>query len=164
MTMPRIFPRWAWGARSPRCVEYRNLSDIRTFFVHYSDTHESIPSPAHFSDVLVVQAIQRYHMDTRGYCDIAYACMIGGNGDIYLGRPNNVVQASTYGHNRDEWSSCFLSDGPITDQQWNSFEVMLYLCAVNFPAMSHRPLPHSAVYPTACPGDDVRARLERQFP
>ena len=157
--VPRIFPRHAWGARAPKCVTYRSLDDIRTVYVHYSDTHESIPSPSHFADVLVVQGIQRYHMDVRDYCDIAYACLIGGNGDVYLGRPNNVVQAATFGHNHDEWSACFLSDGPITDQQWSSFEFMLYLAEITFPNVSHTPVPHSAVYPTACPGDAVRARM-----
>lgn len=159
MNPPRIFQRDQWGARRPHCVTPRDVRDIRTVFVHYSDTHEGIPAPNHAHDVAVIQAIQRDHMDRRGYCDIAYACMIGGNGDVYLGRPNNVVQAAVYGHNHDEWSVCFLTDGTITDGAWNSFRFMLYLALITFPGCSRIPQPHSAAVATACPGDAVRARL-----
>lgn len=159
MTGPRIYRRDAWGAMQPRCATQRPLSDILTIFAHYTDEHESIPSPSHVHDVLVVQAIQRYHMDTRGFCDIAYGALIGGNGDIYLGRPNNVTEAAVYGHNATEWSVCMLTDGPITSEQEQSFKFLVWLADLNFPNVSHVPLPHSAGSPTACPGDEIRSWL-----
>ncbi len=155
--VPRIFTRAQWGARYPKQQVPRPLSAIKTVYVHYSDEHESIPSPSHFADVLVVQAIQRYHMDVRGYFDIAYAALIGGNGDVYLGRPNGVVQAAVQGHNEDEWSVCFLTDGPYTAAQAASFEFLRYLAEITFPAVSHVPEPHSAGSATFCPGDQLRA-------
>ncbi len=159
MANPRVFTRAEWGARPPRCATPRPDSAIRTVYAHYSDTHESIPSPTHAHDVEVVRGIQRYHMDARGYCDIAYAILIGGNGDIYLGRPNRVVQAAVFGHNHDEWSVCFLTDGPITDAQWHSFLACMFMAVVTFPNVAHFPAPHSAVVQTACPGPIIRARL-----
>lgn len=156
---PRVFKRQAWGALPPKCSTPRSLGDIRTVYAHYTDTHESIPAPSHAHDVVVVQAIQRDHMVRRGYCDIAYAALIGGNGDIYLGRPNDVVQAAVLNHNHDEWSVCFITDGPITDAQWRSFRFLVYLAAITFPNVSHRPQPHSAATATACPGDVIRGRL-----
>lgn len=164
MTAPRIYRRAEWGARAATKQNYRAVSDIATCYAHYSDTHESIPSPSHFADVVVVQAIQRYHMSVRGYFDIAYAALIGGNGDIYLGRPNNVVQAAVLGHNHDEWSVCFLTDGPITNEQERSFEFLLWLADLNFPNMSHKPQPHSHAVATACPGDGIRHWLAARFP
>lgn len=158
---PRIYHRSEWGALAPKQVNARALSNIRTVYVHYSDQHESIPSPAHFHDVLVVQAIQRFHMFTRGYNDIAYAALIGGNGDIYLGRGNDQVQAGVEGHNRDEWSVCLLSDGPYTLAQATSLRFLVYLAAITFPNVSHVPQPHSAGSSTFCPGDPIRALVAR---
>jgi len=108
---------------------------------------------------LVVQAIQRDHMFNRGYLDIAYAALIGGNGDIYLGRPNNVVQAAVLGKNTSEWSVCFLTDREITAAQETSFEFLLYLAELNFVNVSHVPEPHSEACATDCPGDAIRAWL-----
>src|SRR5207253_283812 len=121
MAAPHIFHRDAWGARQAKSLTYRPNTAVRTVYGHYSDQHETIPSPSHFHDVLVVQAIQRFHMDVRGYVDIAYGALIGGNGDVYLGRPNSAVEAAVFGHNHDEYSICFLTDGPITDAQKASF-------------------------------------------
>lgn len=154
---PRIYHRNEWGALAPKRVDARALTDIRTVYVHYSDAHESIPSPSHFHDVLVVQAIQRYHMFTRGYNDIAYAALIGGDGDIYLGRDNRAVQAGVEGHSRDEWSVCLLSDGPYTLAQATSLRFLVYLAAISFPNVSRTPEPHSAGSSTFCPGDQIRA-------
>lgn len=156
---PRIYHREAWAARPAKCATVRPLTAIRTVYVHYSDTHETIPPPSHAHDVAVVQGIQRFHMDVRGYCDIAYAALIGGNGDVYLGRPNNVVQAGVYGHNTDEWSACFLTDGPVTDAAWYSFRVLHYFARLGFPNVAAAPVPHSAATATACPGPHLRARI-----
>lgn len=162
MTAPTIYRRTQWGARSPRQVVHRDVGTIRTVYAHYSDQHESIPAPSHAHDVLVVQAIQRYHMDSKGYFDIAYAALIGGNGDVYLGRQNDAVQAAVQGHNHDEWSICFLTDGPISAAQEASFRFLVYLADITFPNVSHTPLPHSAGSPTACPGDTIRQWLAHQ--
>lgn len=156
---PRIYSRAAWGARSPRCTTFRPLTQIETVFGHYTDQHETIPSPAHVHDVLVVQAIQRYHIDVRGYCDIAYGALVGGNGDIYQGRPTYVDEAGVLGHNPTEFSIAFLSDGPITAEQKRSFEFLLWLAILNFPNVAHTPEPHSAAVATQCPGDEIRAFL-----
>jgi hypothetical protein len=155
----RIYPRAAWGARPPKAQEFRNLASIRLLIGHYSDTHESIPSPSHVHDVLVVQAIQRYHMDVRGYLDIAYGALIGGNGDVYVGRPPNVVEAATFGHNHEEYAIAFLTDGPITPEQKGAFTFLHYLADNNFPNVDPHPHPHSAFTPTQCPGDEIRRFL-----
>jgi len=163
MTASTVFTRAQWGALAPKAEVARPLADITTVFAHYSDTAEQIPSPSVFHDVLVVQAIQRDHMFNRGYLDIAYAALIGGNGDIYLGRPNNVVQAAVLGKNTSEWSVCFLTDREITAAQETSFEFLLYLAELNFVNVSHVPEPHSEATATDCPGDAIRAWLTSKY-
>lgn len=159
MTAPTIYHREQWGAAEPtRSYTPRPTELIRTVYGHYSDTHETIPAPGHAHDVVVVQAIQRYHQ-SKGYVDIAYAVLIGGNGDIYLGRPNDVVQAAVMGHNVDEWSVCFLTDGPITKAQQDSFLFVMYLADITFKNVSHKPEPHSAGSQTRCPGPIITAFL-----
>lgn len=154
--VPKVIDRAGWGAKPALHVTPRTLDAISAFYVHYSDTHESIPSPSEASDEAVIRAIQAYHF-SRGYADIAYAALVGGDGTIYLGRPNDAVQAAVYGHNHDEWSVCLLTDGPATPAQEFSVRFLLYLGVLNFHSMSHTPLPHSAAVATACPGDELRA-------
>ena len=41
----------------------------------------------------LVRGIQAYHMDTLGYCDIAYNFLISRTGQVYEGRAGGVSKA-----------------------------------------------------------------------
>lgn len=152
-----IISRQAWGAAPPiGAYTPRSIGYVRTCFVHYSDTHESIPALGEASDAEIVRAIQQDHF-RRGYVDIAYEAIVGGAGDIFVGRPNWAYDASTCNHNHDGYGICVLSDGPITGAQAGSVRFCVALGRLAFPNMAHVPEPHSAACPTACPGDQIRA-------
>lgn len=149
--------RAQWGARPPHgAYTPRALTDVDTVFVHYSDTHESIPPPGTASDAATVRAIQAHHLAT-GYVDIAYEALIGGNGSIFVGRPNDVWDASTCHNNRNGAGICVLSDGPITPAQERSVQFLVGLCRLKFPNVARTPRPHSSACATACPGNTIRA-------
>lgn len=152
-----IITRAQWGAQPPRGAGTpRNLHDVDTTFLHYSDTHNSIPSPSVAADAQVVRAIQAYHF-SRGYVDIAYEALVGASGDIFVGRANDIYDAATCNNNRNGYSICALTDHWITSAQADSIRFCVALGRLKFPNLAHVPKPHSAACATACPGDAIRA-------
>jgi hypothetical protein len=50
--------------------------------------------------VFVVRTIQTFHIESRGWADIAYNFLIGGDGAVYVGRGWDVQGAHTKGYNK----------------------------------------------------------------
>jgi hypothetical protein len=50
--------------------------------------------------VYIVRNIQCFHIESRGWDDIAYNFLIGGDGQVYEGRGWDNVGAHTYGYNK----------------------------------------------------------------
>jgi hypothetical protein len=72
-----IVTREAWGARSSTCVANASKNRIT---IHHTETPSENPERQ-------VRAIQNYHKDTRGWCDIGYHFLIAVDGTIYEGCP-----------------------------------------------------------------------------
>ncbi|XP_053447748.1 peptidoglycan recognition protein 3 isoform X2 [Nycticebus coucang] len=47
----------------------------------------------------LVQNIQSFHMDTRGFCDIGYHFLVGQDGGVYEGVGWHIQGSHTYGYN-----------------------------------------------------------------
>ena len=88
-----IVPRSQWGARRGTC----RGSDSRRY--RMSIHHTATPSGAGASGASRVRGYQRYHMNSRGWCDIGYHFVIDRDGTIYEGRPLNQRGAHVGGHN-----------------------------------------------------------------
>lgn len=149
-----IVGRAAWGARPSLPGTPRSYDAVDTCFIHYSDSHESIPPPSIAGDAATVRAIQAYHM-SRGYVDIAYEAIVGASGDIFVGRANDIDDASTCNNNHNGFGICVLSDGPITPAQQFSVRFCVALGHLRFPRLARVPKPHRAACATACPGDAI---------
>lgn len=154
-----IISREQWGAQPTRGGTPRALTDVDTCFLHYSDTHESIPSPPVAGDAATVRAIQAYHF-SRGYVDIAYEAIIGGAGDIFVGRANDITDASTCNNNRNGYGVCVLTDYWLTAAQAHAVRFCVELGRLRFPNMAAKPKPHRAACSTACPGDVITAWID----
>ena len=85
-----IVTRSAWGARATRCRD-RDASKTR-LAIHYTVT------PSENAE-RQVRGIQRYHMDTNGWCDVGYHFLVGADGTIYEGRPLELLGAHVGGNN-----------------------------------------------------------------
>lgn len=69
--------RSAIGLRAPR--RRSAMSGLDGVFVHHSVTGT-------YPEVAQVQAIQAFHMDVKGWSDIAYNLLVGQSGIVYEGR------------------------------------------------------------------------------
>ncbi|CAI9741612.1 peptidoglycan-recognition protein SC2-like [Octopus vulgaris] len=101
---PSIRSRAEWGARKPKSVTKLRVP-VKYFVVHHSATRSCSTTVG--CDKLV-KGIQNYHMDNKGWEDIAYNFLIGGNGEVYEGRGWTVQGAHTIGYNSKSIGICML--------------------------------------------------------
>ncbi len=55
-----------------------------------------------------VRAIQSFHMDSRGWCDVGYHFLVAPDGTVFEGRPLSLLGAHVGGHNRGNVGIAFL--------------------------------------------------------
>jgi hypothetical protein len=85
-----IVTRSAWGARATRCTS--GDSRKTKMAIHHTVTPSSDPERQ-------LRGIQRYHMDSRGWCDVGYHFLIGSDGRVYEGRPLHLLGAHVASNN-----------------------------------------------------------------
>lgn len=61
-----------------------------------------------------MRSIQTHHIETLKWDDISYNFLIGGNGDVFVGRGWNVESRLTKGYNKRSISIAFI--GTFTNQ------------------------------------------------
>jgi len=97
---PRMISRSEWGARAPRDPRDTTALSrpVGKVFIHHTDggSCTSIRTCS-----ARMRSIQDYHMDDpdRRYNDIGYSFLVGGDGNVYVGRGWRNVGAHTYGYN-----------------------------------------------------------------
>ncbi|XP_054713735.1 uncharacterized protein LOC129223193 [Uloborus diversus] len=91
-----IVSRASWGARVPKSTEKMTVP-VPHLFIHHTAMNECQDFQ---SCARMMRAIQNFHMDDRGWDDIGYNYLIGGDGRVYEGRGWTRVGAHTYGFNR----------------------------------------------------------------
>ncbi len=86
---PPIVSRADWNARPPK-GSY-NPQSVQRIVLHHSWS----PAQAQYKGAATIRGIQNYHMDdpATGWSDIGYHFLIGPEGKIFQGRPENVVGA-----------------------------------------------------------------------
>lgn len=98
--------RSQWGARPPK--SRRSISDTNKIYVHHSVT-------AGTGGAQEVRQIQTFHMDGRGWADIAYNWLVDDDGVIYEGRGWNVAGGATKGENTTSIAVCYLGNADDQD-------------------------------------------------
>ncbi len=157
-----VVSRAEWGAVEPQpgCIESRDPSVITTGVVHYSDAvpPEAVnppDQPDEHAAIQQVRAIQRFHMETRGWCDIAYHWLIAPDGWVFAGRSVGQVGAHCAGHNTESVGYCLLTDGPVSDEAKVALIERIHADRAPFGAPYAKLGPHRAFTSTACPGDTI---------
>lgn len=104
--------RGGWGAIGWR--DRTSLKSAESLTLHYTGSNRlGFSSDSFAAEERMVRSIQRYHMATRGWSDIAYNWLVGQSGRVYIGRGLGIRSAAN-GTNRGNDSSyavCFLIGG-----------------------------------------------------
>lgn len=165
-----IIPRSAWGARPRRCSS-RDSAKVR-MAIHHSVTARS--SGGRYEPVL--RQIQSFHMDGRGYCDVAYHFLVTADGRVWEGRDVDTRGGHSYNYNSGNigvvFVGCFDSSSTCNGLGGRTApEAMMAGAARAIHALSNRhgiPIDGNRIkghgqqpyQSTACPGDALRGRLE----
>lgn len=140
--------RSEWGARPPKFIPAGISTESGTD--HWEGTtlgvfdHESCPTK--------VQVIQDFHMDARGWSDIAYNFLVCPHGFVFVGRDHGIRSAANgdnYGNNTSE-AACYIG-GPgdiFTDAGRSALhELNQEIGGITYP--------HQHWFNTQCPGSDI---------
>jgi hypothetical protein len=158
----QLITRKKWGARRPKETTPLPVSQARGCAIHYSASG----SPLEHRDCApAVRAIQRFHMDTQGWNDIAYSWIGCRHGYIFRGRGLGVRTAAngTNHANSRFYAYCFLGRDnvnrrDVTPEAKNTLLHLLVWLNRQIPGPM-QVCPHSAFTGTSCPGDELRALL-----
>ena len=179
----RIVRRKSWGAVPPRCETPLPASEAWGVVVHYTamapdeqDDHRNCASR--------VRGIQRYHMSpspsdaTKPWCDVAYSHLFCRHGYVFEGRGfgwRTAAQGTNEG-NSHYFAVCFLGNDQrkrddVSERGRQALSDLIYEYRRRYPG-ANEVKPHSALHPTACPGDELRdfiahegwLRYERAWP
>lgn len=147
--------RSEWEARPPKST--RAISTPKGIAVHYT----ADPSPVfHHSCAHVVSAIQDYHMDIKGWVDIAYSWIVCPHGFIYEGRSwgiRTAAQGTTFGN--DYYHAVCWLGGP---NDIPSGVALDSISVVIREAPGTEVRPHSWFKITGCPGDFLRNWIDKE--
>lgn len=145
--------RSAAGLRSPR--SRTRISRSSGIYVHHTAGPTS-QTPAQ---------IQSFHMNTRGWVDIAYSWLVDHTGRITEGRGWGVQGAHTAGFNSTSHAVCYIGNTSVKAAP------PVAKAAINTVIAEHNRRygpgyvrPHNAVAATACPGTDLTAWVNRGRP
>ena len=91
-----VLPRSVWGAREGWCVGVQPAMTPEVITVHHTVT----PTIDPLSPEQRLQQIQAYHMDVNGWCDIGYHYVVSGDGRVWEGGPDPLIEGiHTADHN-----------------------------------------------------------------
>lgn len=159
----RIHSRQSWRARKPGPRATQSDSQIKEFFLHHpADPHHLQGTDTNQEQGAYMRAIQNFHMDVRGWSDFAYAFAVFQDGEVYRGRGRGYVPAAQLGHNTGTISVlCVVGDGEKPSAQLYNGLARLKDEMDKRVGRDLIVRPHSAVFNTTCPGDEIRALIPR---
>lgn len=149
-----LVTRAEWGARPREYLNQIQLPTPRLWIHHTADDRQGASA---------VRAHQNYHMDTKGWSDIAYSLLVGDWGEVYEGRGIGVQGGHTANENRVSHAICLLGNFSGRRPTAASLDTVVKLARLGrdrrwwVPTLGgHRDAPGAS---TSCPGDHLYAQL-----
>ena len=156
----RIYKRAEWRARPARPMTPQQAP--REAFIHYTDDVQVSRWDTLAKQKDKMRQIQSFHMDGRGWSDIAYHYVVfqpyGSlrRARVFQGRVSGYVPAAQEGHNTGTIAICVVA-GPGVKIKRNT------RYAIEQVIRRHPSLRtvggHRDVVATSCPGDDLYAQI-----
>lgn len=115
-----------------------------------------------------VRAMQRYHMDERGWLDVAYSHVLCRHGYVFIGRGYGIRTAANGIRQANDgyFAICFLGNDSagredVTRVARRALGELIRDYQRRYPR-ALRVRPHSAFVATDCPGLELRAYIDRR--
>ncbi|XP_015234834.1 PREDICTED: N-acetylmuramoyl-L-alanine amidase-like [Cyprinodon variegatus] len=165
MVCPPIISRCSWGAEPYRGTPTQLSLPLTYLFIHHTHT-PSEPCLTFEKCAADMRSMQQFHQEDRGWDDIGYSFVAGGDGNIYEGRGWNWQGAHTYGYNSKGFGVSFIGDYQSRLPSQHSMDLVreqLASCAVGGGRLvsSYIIKGHRDVVSTACPGDAFYQEIKR---
>lgn len=153
--------REQWGARRPESVS-RNVDPSRGG-IAFHHGGEGLPPSSHTGCYERVRDWQAFHMDTRGWVDIAYTVLPCQHGYVFAGRGFGIRTAAngTDDGNDRFLAACWVGGGGATPTRaaLDAFEWVT--AEVRRLGGGTEVRPHNYFKSTTCPGDALTAHAAR---
>ena len=109
--MIEIISRSQWGARHPKRTPAPIPTPTAELWLHHA-AGSNLPGDDSMSpaDLKRIRSIQNFHMDTRGWNDIAYSFLLDPDGNIFEGRGAGIAGAHTSNHNTVSHGICIMGN------------------------------------------------------
>ena len=154
VTRPNIISRSQWGAKSPRRSFSTNFSPKKVVI------HHTAGSKGRANQVRICQS---YHQNSCGWSDIGYHYLISHTGEIFEGRPDNVLGTHVAGANK--YCVGISAMGHYSKYQcdqpcWNSLvRLTAYVCS-KYRIQPKDIIGHKNMANKDCPGKYIYSRLD----
>lgn len=151
----KLIRRKQWQARPPRAITWQGLPTEA--FIHHSADATGLGYDTRAEQKAKMRDIQNFHMNDRGWSDIAYHRLVFRDGTVYAGRNVRHVPAAQEGHNTGTLAICLVGNGESETMTQAQKEAILKI-------LDHHPSVktlggHRDASSTACPG----ARFYREI-
>lgn len=154
--------RSEWGARAPRHKD--SIGGVYGIAIHWEG-----PRMGSFPHDLCddkVRGIQRFHMDSRGWNDIAYNFLVCPHGAVFEGRGlwiRSAAQGTNEG-NGHYYAACYLGGqgDPFTAEAKRAFNELIGYVQANGAGKNVKG--HREFHATACPGEEIFLWLKANRP
>ena len=102
----KIVSRAEWKARKARSRHVIATPTVDLYLHHTAGALDENGNGVWWDDM---QSIQRFHMDGRGWSDIAYSFLVGG-GQVFEGRGVGIAGGHTKGRNSTSHAICLIGN------------------------------------------------------
>ncbi|XP_070622700.1 peptidoglycan recognition protein 1-like [Erythrolamprus reginae] len=151
-----------WGAKAANCSDpLRVVPSEYVVIIHTAGN----PCRTHTECATEVKGIQNYHMNLKGWCDIAYSFLIGEDGYVYEGRGWRNEGSHTSGYNDFSLGIAFIGtfvERSPEDKAWKALRCFLnFSVKIGYLSPEYILLAHSDVSDMVSPGEFVRAEIAK---
>ena len=155
----KIIGRDIWKANPPK-IPFEKHYPTRITIHHQGSGNSTDKVMSSFKGTSSIKGIQVFHQKSRGYSCIGYHAIIAPNGDIYQGRPFDVVGAHVKSNNTGNIGIMLIGNFEVenpTKEQISSLKKLLCYLKVKFPQLNlpKRLFGHKDFMSTDCPGKNL---------
>ncbi|XP_076299672.1 peptidoglycan-recognition protein SC2-like [Lasioglossum baleicum] len=159
---PNIITRSQWGARSSKGTIKNLQVDPPPYVIIHHSASDSCTTRANCQ--AKVQSFQNYHMDDKGWLDIGYQFVVGGDGNVYEGRGWGKHGAHSPLYNSNSIGICLI--GNFVGQQPSAAAIdatkklIAYGVSIGKIKTNYTLLGHRQTASTTCPGDKLYGLIQ----